>query len=78
MLMNAVLTERARRLRRWQERLKTLDARVDHLESALEGLQDAAYRREVLEDEQIDQLRRRTEPEQMARDLSRDARRRGL
>ena len=78
MLMNAVLTERARRLSRWQERLKTLDARVDHLESALEGLQDAAYRREVLEDEQIDQLRRRTEPEQMARDLSRDARRRGL
>jgi hypothetical protein len=78
MLMNAVLTERGRRLSRWQERLKTLDARVDHLESALEGLQDAAYRREVLEDEQIDQLRRRTEPEQMARDLSRDARRRGL
>jgi hypothetical protein len=78
MLMNAVPTERAGRLWRWQERLKRLDARVDHLESALEGLQDAAYRREVLEDEQIDQLRRRTEPEQMARDLSRDARRRGL
>jgi hypothetical protein len=94
MLTNAVLAERARRLWRrdsgaprsspgpgdagWQERLETLDARVEHLESALEGLQDAAYRREVLEDDQIDRLRRRTEPAQIARDLSRDARRRGL
>ena len=51
---------------------------MEHLESALEGLQDAVYRQAVLEEQHIDQLRRRTEPEQMARDLSRDARRRGL
>jgi hypothetical protein len=62
----------------WEERLKALDARVDHLESALEGLQDAIYRRAILEDEEIDKLRRRTEPGQIARDLSRDARQRGL
>jgi hypothetical protein len=82
MLMNAVLAERARRLWErepgWQERLKMLDERLDHLESALEGVQDAAYRREVLEDDRIDQLRRRTDPAQVARDLSRDARLRGL
>jgi hypothetical protein len=58
--------------------LETLEARIEHVETALEGLQDAVHRRAVLEDENIDELRRRTEPDQMARDLSRDARSRGL
>jgi hypothetical protein len=44
----------------------------------LEGLQDAVYRRAVLEDEHIEELRTRTAPEQLARDLSEDARKRGL
>lgn len=39
----------------WQQQLKALEARVEHLESALEGLQDAVHRRAVLEDEQIDE-----------------------
>jgi uncharacterized coiled-coil protein SlyX len=59
-------------------RLETLEARVAHLEAELEGLQDAVYRGAVLEDDSLGELRRRTEPKQMARDLSRDARRRGL
>jgi hypothetical protein len=58
--------------------LETLEARVEDLETALEGLQDALYRHEVLEKQDIGELRRRTDPEQMARDLSQDARRRGL
>ncbi len=58
--------------------METLDVRVAHLEAELEGLQDAVYRRAVLEDEQVDELRRRTAPEQLARDMSDDARRRGL
>lgn len=62
----------------WERRLETLEARIEDLEAALEGLQDALYRHEVLEQESIGQLRRRTEPEQIARDLSQDARRRGL
>jgi hypothetical protein len=49
-----------------------------HLEAELEGLQYAVYRRAVLEDEHIDELRTRTAPEQLARDLSQDARKRGL
>lgn len=61
-----------------QHRVEALEARVEHLEAELEGLQDAVYRRAVAEDEQIDELRRRTAPEQLARDLSADARRRGL
>jgi hypothetical protein len=62
----------------WEHRVETLEARLEHLEAELEGLQDAVYRQAVLEDGHIDELRRRTAPEQMARALSRDARRRGL
>jgi hypothetical protein len=62
----------------WQQRVETLEARVQHLEAELEGLQDAVYRRAVLEDAHIDELRTRTAPEQLARDLSQDARKRGL
>jgi hypothetical protein len=62
----------------WQYRVETLEERVEHLEAELEGLQDAVHRRAVAEDEQIDELRRRTAPAQVARDLSEDARRRGL
>jgi len=59
-------------------RLEALEARIGHLETALEGLQDALYRHEVSDKESIGELRRRTDPEQMARALSDDARRRGL
>jgi hypothetical protein len=59
-------------------RLDALEARIAHLETALEGLQDALYRHEVSDKESIGDLRRRTDPEQMARALSDDARRRGL
>jgi hypothetical protein len=62
----------------WENRIETLETRVEHLEAELEGLQDAVYRRAILDDEHIDELRRRTAPEQLARDLSQDARRRGL
>jgi hypothetical protein len=58
--------------------VETLAARVEHLEAELEGLQDAVYRQAVREQENIGELRRRTEPEQLARDLGQDARRRGL
>ncbi len=62
----------------WERRLETLEARTQHLELVLEGLQDAVHRRAVREDESIDELRRRMEPGQLARDLSRNARTRGL
>jgi uncharacterized coiled-coil protein SlyX len=62
----------------WEHRLETLETRIAHLEAELEGLQDAVHRQAVLEDEHIGELRARTAPEQLARDLSEDARRRGL
>ena len=63
---------------RWEHRVEKLEARMQHLEAELEGLQDALYRQAVLEREHVGDLRRRTTPEQLARDLSEDARRRGL
>jgi hypothetical protein len=62
----------------WEQRLEALRARVEHLEAELEGLQDAFYRQALLEQAHIGELRRRTEPQQLARDLGEDARRRGL
>lgn len=59
-------------------RIAALERRVAHLEAAFEGLQDAVYRRSVLEGRQIAELSRRTEPHEMARALSEDARKRGV
>jgi uncharacterized coiled-coil protein SlyX len=64
--------------RRLERRLETVEARMEHLEAALEGLQDAVYRQAQRDDASIEELRRRTEPDRIARDLSDDARRRGL
>jgi hypothetical protein len=61
-----------------EHRTEALEARMEHLEAELEGLQDAVYRQAVLEGEHVEELRRRTTPEQLSRDLSQDARRRGL
>jgi uncharacterized coiled-coil protein SlyX len=61
-----------------ERRLGTLDARLDHLEAALEGLQDALYRESVRGDETRAELHERTDPDHIARELSADARKRGL
>ena len=58
--------------------LRDLQGRVDHLETQLEALQDAVYRQAREQADQITDLRSRTQPAQIARDLSEDARRRGL
>jgi uncharacterized coiled-coil protein SlyX len=62
----------------WEYRMEALEARVKHLEAALEGLQDAVYRQAQLGEEKHEELRKRMEPGQMAIDLAEDARRRGL
>ena len=62
----------------WEHRTEALEARVTHLEAALEGLQDAIYRQAQLGEEKLEDLRKRMEPGQMAIDLAEDARRRGL
>ena len=70
------------RLRRWWStedgRIEALEQRVSHLEGELEGLQDAVHRDATRRDQETANLERKTEPEALARALSRDARRRGL
>ena len=64
--------------RQREHRLDALEARVDHVEAALQGLQDAAHRLFVQHDARLDELSQRTQPHEIARELSRDARDRGL
>jgi hypothetical protein len=59
-------------------RLERLEARVAHLESALEGLQDAVHRESVRHDGRIAELQRKMDPHSIAQALSADARRRGI
>ena len=62
----------------WENRVVQLEARIEHLEAALEGLQDAVYRQAQLGEEKLEELRRRMEPEHLAIELAQDARKRGL
>jgi uncharacterized coiled-coil protein SlyX len=60
------------------ERMRRLESRLRHLEATLEGLQDSVYRETQRIDEALAELRQKTEPENMSRALSADARRRGV
>jgi cell division protein FtsB len=59
-------------------RIDELRRRVDQLEAQLEGLQDAVHREAVRRDDEQARLERKTQPDELARSLSRDARSRGL
>ena len=61
-----------------ERRIEVLEGRVDQLEALLEGLQDAVHRESVREGGRIDALEKRSEPAEISRALSRDARERGL
>jgi hypothetical protein len=59
-------------------RRNDLEERVERLENLVEGLQDAMHRESVRHDELIELLQKKTEPAEIARALSEDARKRGL
>lgn len=59
-------------------RMEALESRVAHLESLVEGIQDSIHRESRRRDDQADRLESRTEPRELAKLLSEDARRRGL
>jgi vacuolar-type H+-ATPase subunit I/STV1 len=61
-----------------ERRIEALERRIDQLEALLEGLQDAVHRESVREGGRIDALEKRSEPAEISRALSRDARERGL
>jgi hypothetical protein len=60
------------------EQIKALEERIAHLESVVEGLQDAVHREAVRRGKQIEGLEAKTEPDEITRALSRDARERGI
>ena len=58
--------------------IEALRERLDRLETAFYGLQDAVHRETVRQNERIDALEKSTRPDELSRALSADARRRGL
>jgi hypothetical protein len=59
-------------------RVSALEARIAHLESLLEGLQDSIHRESARQSKRITELEARTEPAALAVALSHNARNRGL
>jgi hypothetical protein len=55
-----------------------LRVRVERLEQMVEGLQDQVYRMAQQDDERFAELQRSVQPDELARVLSEDARRRGI
>jgi hypothetical protein len=60
------------------DRIFELQARLKHLESELQGLQDSVHRANVRQDKQIQDLLKATQPAAIARAVDDDARRRGI
>jgi len=58
--------------------LEALKRRVDHLEAALEGLQDSVYRESSRHDAELQALHKQLEPSAISQAIEADARRRGL
>jgi len=60
------------------ERVQRIEARVAHLEALIEGLQDSVDREVQRLDSCVEDLRTKTDPVNMTRALSAEARRRGV
>jgi hypothetical protein len=58
--------------------LEALKRRVDHLEAALEGLQDSVYRESSRHDAELQELHKQLEPGAISQAIEADARKRGL
>jgi len=58
--------------------IQRLERRLARLEAQVEDLQDALHRAATRHDARVEALERRTDPAEIARSLSEDARRRGL
>lgn len=60
------------------DRIPSLEARIEHLEKLVEGLQDSVHRETERQDRLIAELQARVQPGTMGAALSKDARDRGL
>jgi hypothetical protein len=60
------------------KRLEEVEKRLAHLESMIEGLQDAVHRESVRQEKKIEQLQSDAEPSAIRRALEQDAREHGI
>jgi len=60
------------------DEIEALEQRVAHLEQLVQGLQDSVHREALRHDRRITELEARTQPAELSRALSQDARERGL
>jgi hypothetical protein len=58
--------------------VRRIEARLTHVEQELQALQDSIHRESHRRDEELAELRRQLRPEEIARTMSDDARRRGI
>jgi BMFP domain-containing protein YqiC len=58
--------------------VQALEARIDHLEQVVQGLQDSVHRESTRLSTRISELEARIQPAALGRALSEDARQRGL
>ena len=61
-----------------RDELRALEARIAHLEHAVQGLQDSVHRESTRLSKRIGHLEARTQPAALGRAMSEDARQRGL
>ncbi len=61
-----------------QDQMRALEARISHLESLVQGLQDSVHRESSRHAKRIAELEARIEPGALGKALSDDARARGL
>jgi hypothetical protein len=60
------------------DRIASLERRVNHLEKLVEGLQDAIHRDSLRHGHQIQELEDRTDPAEMSRAIAKYSRKHGL
>ena len=61
-----------------QELVRALEARIEHLEQLVQGLQDSVHRESSRQEKRIAELEARIQPASLGKALSEDARARGL
>jgi TolA-binding protein len=61
-----------------QDQLRSLEARIAHLEQLVQGLQDSVHRESTRLSKRVGDLETRVQPAALGRAISEDARERGL
>lgn len=61
-----------------EQRIRVLEERIEGLETLLEGLQDSVHREAIRHSRDFEEIGRKVQPAEMARELGKHAREHGL